>query len=79
MTDEAPEQEFDWEEWPERRAEMVQALDGLKKQAGALEGGQQLDPLRAAMDKFRRDMENVIRAGDEEYRMRHPGAKFDSN
>jgi chorismate mutase len=73
------EPDFDWEQWPERRAELVDAVAGMKQQFAELEMGEreELKPLHDAAAKFLGDMEDVITAGDEEYRKLHPGAQFE--
>ena len=73
------EPEFDWEQWPERRTELLEAVTGMKQQFAELnvDGREELKPLRDAAAKFLGDMENVINAGDEEYRKLHPGAQFE--
>jgi hypothetical protein len=70
---------FDWEEWPKRRAEMLAAMKAMQQKIAALDPRPELDSVRAATDKFMRDMQNVISAGDAEYGRLHPGACFDSN
>jgi hypothetical protein len=70
-------EEVDWEQWPEKRAELVQALKGMKQQFEEFQGRPELEPLMSAAKKFLSDMDNVLRAGDAEYRRLHPGAQFD--
>ena len=81
MNIEADEQiePFDWEEWPERRAEMLAAMKAMQQKIAELDPRPELDSVRAATDKFMRDMQNVISAGDAEYGRLHHGARFDSN
>lgn len=76
---EEPEKPFDWEQWPARRAEMLVALKAMQQHIAELDPNPNLDNVRAASDKFMRDMQNVIAAGDAEYGRLHPGVSFDSN
>ena len=71
------EPDFDWEQWPARRADLVQAVAGMKEQFAELGDREELAPLRDAAAKFLGDMENVITAGDAEYRKLYPGAQFE--
>lgn len=77
-TDE-PQEPFNWEEWPARRAEMKAAMKAMQERVATLDPGPDLDNVRAATKKFVSDMENVISAGDTEYGRLHPGATFDGN
>ena len=74
---ETPEEDFDWEQWPEKRAELVQALAGMKQQFEEFQQRPELEPLMNAAKKFMSDMDNVLSAGDAEYRRLHPGARFE--
>ena len=69
---------FDWEQWPAERARMVESVKALKEQLQSVDRPE-LEGLRQASAKFLSDMENVIRAGDHEYRRLHPGAQFEPN
>jgi hypothetical protein len=71
-----PEEDFDWEQWPEKRAELVQSLNGMKAQFAGIDGPE-MEPVLNAAKRFMSDMENVLSAGDAEYRRLHPGAQFD--
>lgn len=73
------DQPFDWDEWPQRRAELTTALDRMRAELAALDPRPELDNLRGAGEKFMRDMDNAIAAGDEEYLRLHPGASFEHN
>ena len=77
--EELPEQdEMDWEEWPTRRCELVESVAGMREQFRSIEMNRPgLEPLQQAVQKFMSDVENLIAAGDAEYRRRHPGARFD--
>ena len=77
-TADTPEADFDWEQWPERRAELVQALHGMKQQFAEFDRPE-LEPVLNAAKKFMSDMENVLTAGDREYRRLHPGAQFEAS
>ena len=75
--EERPEQdEMDWEEWPTRRCELVESVECMHEQFRAL-NRPGLEALQQAVQKFMSDVENLIAAGDAEYRRRHPGARFD--
>lgn len=70
---------FDWDDWPAKRAEMLVALKAMQQRIAELDPNPNLDNVRAANDRFMRDMQNVIAAGDAEYSRLHPGASFDTN
>ena len=76
--DEDDVEAIDWDEWPQKRAEMLDAVSKIKTQIDQI-ARPELDGLLRAQRKFLRDMENVIAAGDEEYRRRYPGARFEPN
>jgi len=69
-------EDFDWEQWPERRAELMQVLAGMQRQFAEFEKPELELALRAAQ-KFIADMQNVLSAGDAEYRRLYPGAQFE--
>jgi len=70
---------FDWEQWPVRRAELTAAIRSMREQFGSFDSTPELEPLRQAGEKLANDLENVIAAGDEEYRRVHPGAQFEAS
>ena len=70
---------FDWEQWPIRRAELTAAIRNMREQFSSFDATPELEPLRQAGEKLANDLENVIAAGDEEYRRVHPGAQFEAS
>jgi hypothetical protein len=72
----APDDSIDMEAWPLYRAEMLEKLRDMREQFASLQG-EKLEPLRRAAEKFVKDLQNAVDAGDAEYRRRHPGAVFD--
>ena len=77
--EELNDQPFDWDEWPERRAELTAALDRMRGELAGIDPRPELDNLRAAGEKFMHDMDNAIAAGDAEYIRLHPGTSFEHN
>ncbi len=70
-----PEDAWTWEEWPAKRAELLQAVDAMRQQLEQVDRPE-LEDLRRASAKFMRDIQSVIDAGDAEYRRLYPGATF---
>ncbi len=71
------EEPFNWDQWPRRRAELATAIAKMREQFASMEPRPELEGLRGAGEKLINDLENVIGAGDEEYRQLHPGAQFE--
>ncbi len=74
----AEDESWDWEHWPAKRAELLQAVNAMQQQFEQIDRPE-LEDLRRAAAKFMSDIKNVIGAGDAEYLRLHPGAQFDAS
>ena len=75
-SDQLADENFDWEQWPEKRAEITASMKRMKEQFDGLDPRPELQPLRDSFARLMADLENVIMSGDENYRQIHPNASF---